>query len=226
MSSIKKYPIALKRRIVQAVLENMLGTLEDISYRNIEDILDLVDMESGENKWLKPVEGIIVFRISEILNFACTGSAGSLDPEIRSYVLERSGLVAEQESSKSQIIKIGEETELNDFDLTVKAETVNDPGDYQSLPASKALIDQDMIAPPVIVRSWSEGDRFYPLGMEGSKKLQDFFIDNKVPVNLRKKIPVFCDREKIIWVGNMRIDSRVRVTPGTREFLSIELFEK
>ena len=87
------------------------------------------------------------------------------------------------------------------------------------------MIDYRKVVPPVIARSWRKGDRFHPLGMKGSKKLQDLFIDSKVPINQRDRIPVFCDSEKVIWVGNMRIDSRVRATSGTKDFLCLELFE-
>ena len=90
----------------------------------------------------------------------------------------------------------------------------------------EGLIDYNKIIPPVRVRNWKEGDRFYPLGAGGSKKLQDFFTDRKTPVNERKNIPIFHDREKIIWIGNMRIDDRVRITSGTSRILCLELFEK
>ena len=90
----------------------------------------------------------------------------------------------------------------------------------------RLTIDYDKVKLPIKVRSWEEGDRFYPLGVGGSKKLQDLFTDNKITVNKRVNIPVFYDREKIIWVGNQRIDHRVRITGKTKKILRMELFEK
>ena len=63
---------------------------------------------------------------------------------------------------------------------------------------------------PITLRSFSEGDRFVPLGMRGAKKLKDFFIDEKIPRFLRKKVPVFETRDGIIWLGGLRTDNRFR----------------
>ena len=63
---------------------------------------------------------------------------------------------------------------------------------------------------PITLRSFSEGDRFVPLGMKGAKKLKDFFIDEKIPRFLRKKVPVFETQDGIIWVGGLRTDNRFR----------------
>ena len=61
---------------------------------------------------------------------------------------------------------------------------------------------------PLRVRSWKPGDRFQPNGMEGSKKLQDFFVDSKVPKNKRHEIPIIVDeKDAIIRVGNLRYAS-------------------
>jgi tRNA(Ile)-lysidine synthase len=213
--------------VIQAALELLLGNLEDISYKNIGDILNLAQYKNGGNKWFKPLESIVVIRIGENIHLANADYMDDLEPDIRSYIQERSaGKLQEWISGQDQEIKIGIKTDLEDFDFMVRSEVISDPGGYNKLPNSKAVMDMNEVKPPITVRSWKEGDRFYPLGLKGSKKLQDFFIDVKVPVNLRKKIPVFCDQEKILWVGNMRMDSRVKVTPSTREYLCLELFEK
>ena len=69
---------------------------------------------------------------------------------------------------------------------------------------------------PVIVRSARAGDDFRPLGMTGSKKVHDFFIDNKVPRRLRPTVPVYVDGIGVIAVGG-RVDERVRVTEKTEQ---------
>lgn len=59
------------------------------------------------------------------------------------------------------------------------------------------------------VRSWKAGDKFKPSGMQGTKKLQDFFVDAKVPKLERCKIPIIVDEnDHIVAVGDMRFDER------------------
>jgi len=57
------------------------------------------------------------------------------------------------------------------------------------------------------IRSFIPGDSFTPSGMNGTKKLKDFFSDKKIPLSERSKIPVFLADEKIVSVGTMRCDS-------------------
>ena len=74
---------------------------------------------------------------------------------------------------------------------------------------------------PVTLRSFSEGDRFVPLGMKGVKKLKDFFIDEKIPRFLRKKVPVFETRDGIIWLGGLRMDNRFKADETKGPWLRI-----
>jgi tRNA(Ile)-lysidine synthase len=48
--------------------------------------------------------------------------------------------------------------------------------------------------------------------MGGEKKLKSFFIDEKVPRFLRKRVPIFMSRGEVIWVGGMRVDERFKLT--------------
>jgi tRNA(Ile)-lysidine synthase len=61
-----------------------------------------------------------------------------------------------------------------------------------------------------------------PLGMQSTKKLKDFFIDEKVSKYDRDSIPIFDDGEKLFWVVGHRVDERVRFTTQTQRFLMIE----
>ena len=58
----------------------------------------------------------------------------------------------------------------------------------------------------IYVRQWQPGDRFYPSGMKGSKKLQDFFTDQKIPKPKRQKIPIIVDKkDNILAISDIRI---------------------
>jgi tRNA(Ile)-lysidine synthase len=84
-----------------------------------------------------------------------------------------------------------------------------------------AYFDFDDLALPLYARSWREGDRFVPFGLSGSKKVHDVFIDEKVPISQRAKIPIICDSEGVIWVAGVRRAERARITDKTKTILKI-----
>jgi tRNA(Ile)-lysidine synthase len=89
--------------------------------------------------------------------------------------------------------------------------------------ARVACLDEGKVVMPLTIRNVRPGDRFQPLGMQGEKKIKDFFIDEKVPRTERKRIPLVVCNEVVVWVGGMRIDHRLRVTKNTRKMLTIAL---
>ncbi len=82
-------------------------------------------------------------------------------------------------------------------------------------------IDYDKIIFPLILRSWIHGDWFIPLGMQGKKKLHDFFIDAKVPHYKRSSVPLLTGGQDILWVAGYRIDDRFKVTDQTKNILKL-----
>ena len=84
------------------------------------------------------------------------------------------------------------------------------------------FIDADRLGSNLVLRNWSEGDWFYPLGMEGKKKLSDFFIDAKIPVYEKHSTPVLESDGSIVWVCGKRIDNRFKVSETTKRILKLE----
>ena len=60
----------------------------------------------------------------------------------------------------------------------------------------------------LLVRSWREGDRMRPVGLGGTKSLQDLFTDRKVPRALRSELPVVEVGGAIVWVAGVAVDER------------------
>jgi tRNA(Ile)-lysidine synthase len=86
-----------------------------------------------------------------------------------------------------------------------------------------AWLDADTTGEDLRVRSRRPGDRFQPLGLSGEKKLQDFFVDARVPRAERDAVPLVCGGAGILWVAGYRIDGRARVTEATRRVLRLQL---
>jgi tRNA(Ile)-lysidine synthase len=87
-----------------------------------------------------------------------------------------------------------------------------------------ALMDLQRLQFPLRLRTFQTGDRFQPLGMTGFKKLQDFFVDAKIPRTQRPFIPLLLSRDQIVWVVGHRLAETVKVTPYTRRLLKFEAF--
>ncbi len=84
-----------------------------------------------------------------------------------------------------------------------------------------AYLDMDKLNYPLVLRNWNKGDWFIPLGMKGKKKLSDFMIDKKIPLNLKKRILVLLSKGSIAWVAGQRIDDRFKINSNTRRILKI-----
>jgi tRNA(Ile)-lysidine synthase len=79
--------------------------------------------------------------------------------------------------------------------------------------------DADRVAFPLRLRTRRRGDRFQPLGMTEEVRLSGFLMAAKVPFHDRDRLPLLCDRERIIWVVGLRLSEAVRQTEGTRRVL-------
>jgi tRNA(Ile)-lysidine synthase len=84
-----------------------------------------------------------------------------------------------------------------------------------------ATLDGGAIQGVLVVRSRRPGDRLRPLGLGGEKKLQDVFVDSKVPREERDGVPVVADDAGIVWVARHCIDERVVVTAATQRVIQL-----
>ncbi len=73
----------------------------------------------------------------------------------------------------------------------------------------------------MVARSWQAGDRMAPLGMAGSKKVQDIFVDGKVPGNRRPCIPLFECGGELVWMPGYRIARGWEVHDSARQSLQL-----
>ena len=65
-----------------------------------------------------------------------------------------------------------------------------------------------LIGGRALVRAWRPGDRMRPVGLGGTKTLQDLFTDRKVPRSLRRSLPVVEAGGRIVWVAGVALDER------------------
>jgi tRNA(Ile)-lysidine synthase len=96
------------------------------------------------------------------------------------------------------------------------------PDRYTASP-DLAWLNQDQVSFPLSLRSLLPGDRFWPTGSKGTKKMQDFLVDAKIPRWLRPHLPMVADAGSIIWVPGLRLAEPVRLTPETSRVLLLSI---
>jgi tRNA(Ile)-lysidine synthase len=84
-------------------------------------------------------------------------------------------------------------------------------------PPNVAWLNPDQVVLPLAARSWQAGDRFWPLGASGGRKLQDFLVDAKVPRWLRPHLPLLARGNEIVWVPGLRLADPVKLLPDNQE---------
>jgi tRNA(Ile)-lysidine synthase len=88
---------------------------------------------------------------------------------------------------------------------------------------SVIVLDADKAGLSLTVRARENGDYFYPMGFGKKKKLQDFFVDQKVPRDERDSVPIVASENGIVWIAGYRGDERFKVTKETKRFLKMEI---
>ncbi len=122
-------------------------------------------------------------------------------------------------------IKIEASDNYADASINMYFETLpNDENLIIDPSPSLAYLDRDKIIFPLVIRNWSQGDRFQPLGMKGKKLLSDYFTDGQFSLKQKEEARLLCNSNgDIIWLIGERIDHRYRITKNTKTILRIRV---
>lgn len=117
--------------------------------------------------------------------------------------------------------------EVEFTDYSVKFEIILNKNNKQI--SNNSLIkyfDYDKIKEDIEIRTRKDGDKFKPLGMKGSKKLKDIFINLKIPREERELIPLVCFDSEIAWVVGYRVSETYKICSETQNILKISVNRK
>ncbi len=204
LPALRKLHPALLRRVLRYGIEKVRGDLSSITALHLQALVD--NIASGKpGKSIRFPGGIEALRVSERL------------------LVRKIGLSSPDYSDDEVVASEPGTYEIGPFTLEIAMSNEVDrsspsPGEHDFV-----RMDAGKIRWPVRIRFWRPGDRFRPLGMQGSKKLQDFFTDSKIPKAKRQDIPLLCDSEKICWVAGLRIDERVKTDAQTQAVITARL---
>ena len=196
-------PSALRPRLLREAVRELKGDLLGLEAVHLQALERLAAGPVGKSLRLR--DGIWAFRDYAHLRLG-------------------RGPVPETEPLKPRALPVPGKAELTELGLVLEAERAPIPTNFS--PARErdplcAALDGTALASKLLVRSWRPGDRFRPLGSPGRMKLQDFFVNQKVPRWLRSRVPLVISGEDIVWAVGYRIDERFKVTAETKEIVTL-----
>lgn len=196
LAPLKTIEKPVLRRVLRRAIDATEG-LRGMDFMHIESIIGLIKKGKSGDRIHLP-RGMRVIREYAVLKITSSLSHG----------------IGEYEISPPCEVAIKESGEMISAALE---EDRAGSSDGRSL----AFFDADLLTFPLKIRPRRAGDFFYPAGLGKRKKLQDFFVDEKIPRDERDRIPVIVSGDDIVWVAGYRTDERFRATGKTEKFLRL-----
>ncbi|MBN2062600.1 MAG: tRNA lysidine(34) synthetase TilS [Deltaproteobacteria bacterium] len=196
-------PVVLRNRVARILISKVCDGLRKIDSRHIRSISVLTESDNPQGVIHLP-DKLIVKKVYDRLCFY--KDMGKETHEF-DYILSNQGVFNLERIQCAIKIDI-EDGNMDSFK--------KDTRDVAFLDADKALF-------PLNIRNFRKGDRFIPLGMKGRRKVKDFFIDLKLPLSERAKVPLLISGDRIAWVCGYRIDDRFKITADTKKILRFEM---
>lgn len=201
VEGLSKHPLALQRRILRLAWQKISGGPQDLSFMHVDDALDLLTKAAGSvTSW--PRNWQVRRGYDKLVFEAARAEASKCSCRLpipgMVELPEQQGSIATSIVPKAGFLGYGSDQNIAYCDLETLATT------------------------ELQVRYWRPGDVFQPLGLGGSKKLQDFFTDAKIDRRRRLRIPLVLAGDEIVWVAGLRLDERWRVTADSSKLLKLE----
>jgi tRNA(Ile)-lysidine synthase len=132
-------------------------------------------------------------------------------------------ILSELDTSKSKI-------ELQTLDITegeiataIGTITFEKVQEKKNNTSKVIYVNADKLQDPVTIRLWKKGDIFYPLGLQGKKKVSKYLKDEKLLPTEKENTFVLTAKNEIVWVVGRRADDRFKVTDKTESILKISI---
>lgn len=200
---------ALQRRLIKLILDYLPFNMEESDFVKIEAIRKGTVQDRPTTWSLDLGGGLCCLREYDIIRFVpneadsdLSGYSYSVDPFCTELPIPWAGhrlqfMQSEAEHIVKQSNKVGKDV---------------------------AVFDADQLIYPLTVRSRLPGDIMRVMGLDGSKKVKDIFIDEKIPPSLRSQIPIVSDAEgQILWIAGIRRSTVAIVTQHTSSVMRITL---
>jgi tRNA(Ile)-lysidine synthase len=130
-------------------------------------------------------------------------------------------------ASQPAAIIIGQTFQLNDGwairSTSMEIAKVGNEEIYSNSDPNVAYLDAEALSKDIMIRACHPGDRFRPLGMDGTIKLSDYFTNEKVPQLARELWPILVEGDEIVWIVGMRTSHLYRVREDSKVVIKFHL---
>lgn len=192
---------AIKRRLLRSAIEEFNGSLKDISFVSIENAIDII--ENAQNGTLIKISDDVKIKV----DYAKLCFIKSVEKN-NDYMYELNI------PGKTCIEELGTYIECEIKKADEVPDIIKDK--------NKKIFDIAKTGKKLYVRNRKNGDSFLPTGMSGTKKIKDFFSDNKISLDERDKIPLITNEDDIIWVVGFRSSRKFLKDKDTKEVIILK----
>jgi tRNA(Ile)-lysidine synthase len=194
--------VALQRRLIKLILNCSSDPRQLLDFQHVEEILGSLTQDSPTVIRLDLGEGWFLRREYEEVYI------GPALPPSLSFAY-----VVEETAKEVMIEETGDSFKLQRFEGSMAVEPHN---------RFEACFDEGQLTFPLQIRSRLPGDFMHPYGLNGTKKVQDMFVDAKVPRSRRDLHALLVDGDgRVLWIPGMRRSRHALITGNTRSTLYI-----
>lgn len=214
LAALRGLPRGLLRNVVRAGFERLRPGLRDVDHQMIEQAVDFINAPTRS------------------LKMELAGGMGLSQGGGKLFVYEqgvplRASEWPQLEPGQELALPVPGEVVLgNGWTIAAEwaqAEQMGAPWQFEG-GRLHAWLDAANLELPLEVRTRRPGDRFEPLGMDGhSLKLSDYFVNEKLPQPARRRWPLVCSEDRIVWVAGMRPAHAARIGPETGRAIHLYL---
>ncbi|GAB6928036.1 tRNA lysidine(34) synthetase TilS [Paenibacillus sp. JCM 10914] len=198
--------VALQRRLIKLILNYLPSDQKDADFVKIESVRQ--GILSNRSNW----------RLDLGHGITCVREYGDIVfwPKLPSeqgqyiYILESPDVTHRHLPAVDKILNLS---------LLTDSEYRRGPRPTQGV----AFFDADELRFPLTVRNRQPGDKMKIMGLNGSKKVKDILIDEKIPPSIRSRIPMVCDATgNIVWIPGVRRSVHAACGRDTSRILRLE----
>lgn len=202
---LKNFSPVIQRRMIRKAIFYLKKDRKDISYSHIQSVLNLMENQTGKKVSLpggiqaeQGYQGILFF----------------LEEKNRKEKIEF-----------SYLLPMDETIFIKEIGKSIQISANENKNGLNAAGMCTKVFDYDKIKNNIRLRTRQPGDRIAIKGIEGRKKLKDFFIDEKIPKSQRDQIPLIADGTEILWIIGYRASNWYLADENTKNKVIIQTWE-